>query len=82
SGYTADYDYIMGQLAYAAGITKKKALLVLTSYPTNPSNAAGWAAAVAGHGIIAKALHDSGWDAIFHDNEPYQDRFGNPLPGP
>lgn len=82
SGYSTTYAAVRAQMDLAAGITKKKALLILTSWPAAPSNAAAWASVIAAHGLIAQAAHDAGWEAIFHDNEPYQDSNGNPLPGP
>lgn len=80
AGYSLDPQNLLNQLHKADGIKKKKGLLLLTSWPANPSDSAAWNNMVKVQGQIAAAMRQvDGWTTLYHDNEPYQDSYGNPL---
>lgn len=81
-GYTLDYQACMTQTGLDAGITKKKAVIILTNYPAPPSDTGAWAKTNSNFGVLARCLKDSGWVGLFHDPEAYVDQNNNPLPGP
>ncbi|MER3554688.1 MAG: hypothetical protein C4331_10165 [Meiothermus sp.] len=80
AGYSLNSANLLAQLHKADGIKKKKGLLLLTSWPASPSDTAAWNKMIQVQGQIAAAMRQvDGWATIFHDNEPYQDPYGNQL---
>ncbi len=77
--YTLNYNTCLTEAHKADGITKKKAILILTTYPALPTDTAAWAHTNAQFGELARCLKDAGWTGLFHDNEAYQDQNGNPV---
>ncbi len=75
--YTLNYNDCLTQAHNADGITKKKAVIILTTYPALPTDTAAWAHTNAQFGELARCLKEAGWTGLFHDNEAYQDQNGN-----
>jgi hypothetical protein len=76
-GYTLNYNSCITEARRADGITKQKAAIILTTYPAAPTDTVAWAHTNAQFGELARCLKEAGWAGLFHDNEAYQDQFGN-----
>lgn len=78
-GFTLNELTFTAQLRKAAGVKRRKRVVIRTAHPAPPTDTAAWNRMIQQHAAAARILQSEGWDGFDHDPEPYQNPDGSPI---